>query len=228
MPQGRPAIYAIVRTGGKQYRVEPDQLVEVDLLHADVGTKLDLGEVLLVSGGADVRVGTPLVSGARVVAEVVEHGRAKKIRVFKYKNKTRYRRRHGHRQDFTTVQIREILAEGLVIDAVAEEEKAKPAKKRAGAKAKAEAAAAAEAETDTTVDANAPEPEAVEPAPEPEAADEAAAEADAEVTAEAPEAADEDTADAEVKPKRTPKAKADAGDKPAPKPRTRKKTDSGE
>jgi large subunit ribosomal protein L21 len=214
---GGPAIYAIVRTGGKQYRVEPDQLLDVDLLHAEVGSTIDLGDVLLVSGGADVRVGTPLVSGARVVAEVVEHGRGKKIRVFKYKNKTRYRRLRGHRQDFTRLQIREILAEGIVIDAEPEE---KPrAKKRAAPKAKAEAVAA-EPEAEETATAETATAET------PEVEDEAEAEAP-EVAAEAPAAA------AAEKPKRaprkaTPKAKAGTGDKPAPKPRTRKKADSGE
>jgi large subunit ribosomal protein L21 len=195
-------------------------VLDVDLLDAEVGARVDLSDVLLVSGGADVRVGTPLVSGARVVAEVVEHSRDKKIGVFKYKNKTRYRRRHGHRQHFTRLQIREILAEGIVIDA-AEEKKVKPARKKAAPKAEAETeGAVAKAEAEVTAEATEVELEAPEAgaAAEPEAAVDAAPEApEADATAE--------------KPKRGPRKAAprpEASDKPAPKPRSRKKTDSGE
>ncbi|MEX0800315.1 MAG: 50S ribosomal protein L21 [Dehalococcoidia bacterium] len=115
---GGPTIYAIVRTGGKQYRVEPDQLIDVDSLPAEVGSTVELSDVLLIGGNGDVHVGQPLVEGARVIAEVVEQGRDRKIIVFKYKAKTRYRRRRGHRQGYTRLAVRQILT--------AEAEKPKP------------------------------------------------------------------------------------------------------
>jgi len=96
--------------------------------------------VLFVSGSGNIKIGTPLVDGARVIAEVMEHGRDKKISVFKYKNKTRYRRRHGHRQDYTRLAIRGILAAGE--EALAEEEAKpkRPARKRPAPKATTAAA----------------------------------------------------------------------------------------
>src|SRR5687767_7847019 len=110
----RHPIYAIVRTGGKQYRVEADQTLDVERLKAEVGDKVEF-DVLMLGGNGDVRVGTPAVEGARVVAEVVEHGRGEKIIVFKYKNKTRYRRKQGHRQDYTRLAIKEIVADGKTV-----------------------------------------------------------------------------------------------------------------
>jgi large subunit ribosomal protein L21 len=119
-------IYAIVRAGGRQYRVEPSQTLDVDRIDAKVGSTVDLS-VLLVGGNGDTQVGTPLVDGAHVVAEVVDHGRGKKLLVFKYKNKTRYRRRQGHRQDYTRLSIKEIVTKGGVASAVA-----KPKTRRKG------------------------------------------------------------------------------------------------
>ena len=110
----RHPIYAIVRTGGKQYRVEADQTLDVERLKAEIGEKVEF-DVLMLGGNGDIRVGTPAVEGARVVAEVVEHGRGDKIIVFKYKNKTRYRRRQGHRQDYTRLSIKEIVADGKTV-----------------------------------------------------------------------------------------------------------------
>ena len=133
---GGSTIYAIVRAGGKQYRVEAEQVLDVDRIQADVGSTVELNDVLLLGGAGDVRIGTPIVDGARVLAEVIEHGRDKKILVFKYKNKTRYRRRHGHRQDFTRLAIREILTEGQQATAVAEKPK-RPARKKAAPSAEA-------------------------------------------------------------------------------------------
>ncbi len=106
-------IYAIVRSGGKQYRVEPEQLIDVDSLPAEVGSTVEMTDVLLVAGNGDVKFGRPVLEGARVIAEVVEQGRGPKIIVFKYKAKTRYRRRRGHRQGYTRLVVRQILtAEG--------------------------------------------------------------------------------------------------------------------
>jgi large subunit ribosomal protein L21 len=163
----RNPIYAIVRSGGRQYRVEPDQTLEVDRIAADVGTTVDLG-VLMLGGDGEAHIGKPILEGARVVAEVIEHIRGAKILVFKYKNKTRYRRRYGHRQDYTRLSIKHIVTEsGAVIkaeerkrprrlevtvepeeapatEAVAEmiEEAPKPRRTRAARPAKAEAEAA--------------------------------------------------------------------------------------
>ena len=109
MPLRRSQIYAVIRTGGKQYKVEPNQLLDVERLPADVGAVVELSDVLMVADGDDVTVGQPRVTGARVVAEVMEHGRAPKLIVFKYKNKTRYRKKTGHRQAYTRLAIRDIL-----------------------------------------------------------------------------------------------------------------------
>lgn len=142
-PRRRP-IYAIVRAGGKQYRIERDQLLDVDRLQAEVGSTVELNDVLLVADGADVQVGKPIVDGARVLAEVLEHGRGEKLLVFKYKSKVRYRRKHGHRQDYTRVAIRQILTAGG--EPVPDEETPKRTPRtRRVPKAKGRAAQAAEA-----------------------------------------------------------------------------------
>jgi len=102
-------VYAIVRDRGIQYRVEEGQILDVAQLNLDPGVEVIFGEVLMV-GGDDPKIGAPMVPGARVRAEVVGEARGEKIIVFKYRNKKRYRRRTGHRQDYTRVAIREILA----------------------------------------------------------------------------------------------------------------------
>ncbi len=127
-------IYAIVRSGGKQYRVEPEQLIDVDSLPAEVGSTVEMTDVLLIAGNGDVKVGQPVLEGARVIAEVVEQGRGPKLIVFKYKPKTRYRRRRGHRQGYTRLVVRQILtAEGPP------EAEPKPARRTRARKPKAEA-----------------------------------------------------------------------------------------
>jgi large subunit ribosomal protein L21 len=103
-------VFAIVRTGGKQYRVEPNQTLEVERLPYEVGQQIELSEVLLVSGEEGVRLGAPLVEGARVRATVLAQGRGPKIDVFKYKSKKRYRRLSGHRQEQTRLLIEAIEA----------------------------------------------------------------------------------------------------------------------
>ena len=97
--------YAIIQTGGKQYRVSDGDTVRVELLPGDRGDQVELTDVLLVSRDGEVTVGDPTVAGARVTAEVVGSGRGKKIVVFKYKAKTRYRRRNGHRQAYTDLKV---------------------------------------------------------------------------------------------------------------------------
>lgn len=100
--------YAVVRTGGKQYRVSPGDLIRVESLEAEPGATVELAEVLLTSSGGAVQVGTPLVSGAKVTATVVEQGREKKILVFKMKRRKNERRKRGHRQQVTTLRVLEI------------------------------------------------------------------------------------------------------------------------
>src|SRR5437762_9090160 len=107
-------MYAIVETGGKQYRVKPGDTIAVERLSGEPGEVLDLGRVLLVAGNGDAnaRIGSPGVEGAIVRAEVVEHARGEKIIVFRYKSKVRYRRKTGHRQSLTRVRITDILLDG--------------------------------------------------------------------------------------------------------------------
>jgi large subunit ribosomal protein L21 len=103
-------VYAIVRTGGKQYRVEAGQVVRFEKLGGEVGSAVTLGEVLLVSGDGGTRVGAPLVAGAKVSGTVVEQDRGDKIKVFKYKKRKHYRRTRGHRQTYTAVRIEAVTA----------------------------------------------------------------------------------------------------------------------
>ena len=103
-------MYAIIKTGGKQYRVSEGETLQVEKLNAEVGAEVVFEEVLTVVNDADVKIGKPAVEGAKVVAKVVEHGKADKIFVFKYKAKSNYRKRQGHRQPFTAVEIVSINA----------------------------------------------------------------------------------------------------------------------
>ncbi len=96
--------YAIVRSGGKQFRVEEGATVRVPSISKEAGESVEL-EALVVGGDEGVKVGAPLVEGARVAATVVDHGRGEKIIVFKKKRRKQYKRRQGHRQDYTTVKI---------------------------------------------------------------------------------------------------------------------------
>jgi large subunit ribosomal protein L21 len=100
--------YAVIRTGGKQYRVAPGDVVRVERLDGDVGAPIEFTEVLLTGGDGAVRIGTPLVEGARVRGQIVGQGRARKILIFKKKRRKNYRRRRGHRQAITTVRVTEI------------------------------------------------------------------------------------------------------------------------
>lgn len=102
-------MYAIVRSGGRQYRAEPGRLLTVNRLQAEAGSEIELTDVLLVADGEQVTIGTPTVAGAKVLTEVVEHGRGDKVIVFKYKPKVRYRKKTGHRQPFTRLRVREIV-----------------------------------------------------------------------------------------------------------------------
>jgi len=98
-------MYAIFRTAGKQFRAEPGRKLQIPSLAAEPGAKLTFDEVLLGSDGTSVRAGTPLLPGAKVMAEVVRHGKDKKIIVFKMKRRKNYARKQGHRQKFTEIKI---------------------------------------------------------------------------------------------------------------------------
>ncbi len=102
-------MYAIVQTGGKQYKVSPGDVIRVEKLDVEEGQTTELSSVLAVTrDDGQVVVGTPFIAGAKVKATVLQHGKADKVLVFKYKSKANYRRRHGHRQPFTRVKIDEI------------------------------------------------------------------------------------------------------------------------
>ena len=101
-------MYAIIKTGGKQYRVAEGDVITIEKLDAEANAAVTFDEVLTVVNDGDVKVGAPLVDGAKVTGTVLEQGKAKKILVFKYKAKSNYRRRQGHRQPFTKVSIEKI------------------------------------------------------------------------------------------------------------------------
>lgn len=103
-------MYAIIKTGGKQYRVSEGEVVQVEKLDAEVEQEVVFDQVLAVGEGAEVKIGKPVVEGAKVTGKVVEQGKAAKIMVFKYKAKSNYRRRQGHRQPYTAVEITAINA----------------------------------------------------------------------------------------------------------------------
>ena len=174
--------YAVIQTGGKQYRVQPGDVIDVEKLEQEVGARIDLADVLLVGGDDAVSVGTPTVDGAKVTAEVADQFRGPKIIVYKYKAKTHYRRKNGHRQSYTRLRIRHILTDGAeepeeVVEAVVEEaveEAPAPRRRRRTTRAAAEEPAAEEAAAD---EAAAEEPVAAAEVVEAEASVEAEAEA---------------------------------------------------
>jgi len=187
-------VYAVVRTGGKQYRVEEGRAVKVDHLPGEPGDTIELADVLLMGEGEAITIGAPTIEGARVMGTIAEQGRNAKIIVFRYKSKTRSRKKTGHRQHFTKIVVDDILAAGqqpkpkAAVTAPAEEPPAQEAaapKKRGRRKAAADEAGAGAGAEATVAD----EPRAV-------------AEAPADESAETPEAAEQPEATAE-KPKRT-------------------------
>jgi large subunit ribosomal protein L21 len=102
-------MYAIIRTGGKQYKVAPGEKLRVEQLPAEVGSEIVLDQVLMVGDGDSVRLGAPVVAGATVKATVVAHGRGEKLTIFKMKRRKNYRRHQGHRQGFTELKIEGIV-----------------------------------------------------------------------------------------------------------------------
>lgn len=103
-------MFAIVETGGKQYRVHEGLVIRVEKLEADPGKEVVLEKVLMVDKDGDMSVGAPYVDAAKVACEVMEHGRGRKIIVFKHKRRKDYRKKQGHRQDFTTIKVKSIQA----------------------------------------------------------------------------------------------------------------------
>jgi len=101
-------MYAVIKSGGKQYRVESGAQVRVESLVADVGAAVAFEEVLLIGNGDQVKVGAPLVSGAKVKATVVSHGRGDKVKIFKMRRRKHFQKHQGHRQNYTEVRIDEI------------------------------------------------------------------------------------------------------------------------
>jgi large subunit ribosomal protein L21 len=142
-------MYAVIKTGGKQYRVAPNEVLKVERLPVEAGRRIAFNEVLAVDSGQGLKIGAPMVAGAMVTATVVEQTHAPTILVFKKKRRHNYRRKNGHRQDLTVIRIGEILTDGRQPSAEPEaapaaEAKEKPAKaaarKPAGTPAKKAAA----------------------------------------------------------------------------------------
>ena len=101
-------MYAVIRSGGKQYRVNQGGSLRVEKLPGEVGSSVTLDEVLMIGGDGGVKIGTPKVDGAQITGTIVAQGRGQKIRVFKMKRRKGYRRAQGHRQDFTEIRVDEI------------------------------------------------------------------------------------------------------------------------
>ncbi|WP_144393290.1 50S ribosomal protein L21 [Pleionea sediminis] len=98
-------MYAVIQSGGKQHRVKEGQTIKLEKLVAETGASIDFDKVLMVGSGSDVKVGAPYVDGAKVTAEVVAHGRGKKVNIIKFKRRKHHMKRMGHRQWFTEVKI---------------------------------------------------------------------------------------------------------------------------
>jgi large subunit ribosomal protein L21 len=132
-------MYAVLKTGGKQYKVAENDVIIVEKLAAEAGSSVDLDEVLMIGDGESTKVGTPTLDGAKVTAEVLEQKRGKKVIVFKKKRRQNYRRTRGHRQELTVLRITDILADGK-----------KKAAKTSRAKAKADEAPVEAAASEAT------------------------------------------------------------------------------
>jgi large subunit ribosomal protein L21 len=103
-------MYAVIRTGGKQYKVAAGEKIKIEQIAADVGQEIVIDQVLAVGNGADLQVGSPLVAGASVMATVVAQGKHDKVRIFKLRRRKHYKKSQGHRQTFTELQINAVMA----------------------------------------------------------------------------------------------------------------------
>src|SRR3989338_5879300 len=101
-------MYAVIKTGGKQYRITEGDTLRVEKLLGEKGTSIELNDVLAIGEGENMRVGTPVVEGAKVIAEIIGQGKAKKVLIFKKKRRKGYAKKQGHRQSFTSLKIQEI------------------------------------------------------------------------------------------------------------------------
>ena len=101
-------MYAIVNTGGKQYKIQEGDILRIEKIPGDIGSDVDFAQVLMVSDGENVTIGTPALENVGIKAHIVDQGKAKKILVFRYKRRKRYRRKQGHRQQYTAVKIDKI------------------------------------------------------------------------------------------------------------------------
>ena len=124
-------MYAVIATGGKQYRVKKDDVIDIERINGDVGSKLTFDKVLMVGEGAKIECGTPLLKSAKVNAEIIDQFRGTKLTVFKMKRRKGYRRKHGHRQELTKVKIATISTGSKAKTAASAEKKESdaPAKK---------------------------------------------------------------------------------------------------
>jgi large subunit ribosomal protein L21 len=213
-------MYAVIETGGKQYRVEVGTELEVELLDANAGDAIKLDRVLLVADGEQASIGTPLVTGASVSAEVVRQDRAPKVISFKYRPKARRRVKKGHRQDFLLLRITDVVLNGKSAAAALEKAQAEAKTERQ----RLEEAAKRQAAEDTALAAklaarNAPKPESKSDAkPAAKASTKPAVKADGKSSAAKPAAKADSKAPAKPAAKTTSKAPA----RPAAKPTTKK------
>ena len=166
-------MYAVIKTGGKQYRVREGDTLRVEKLAAEAGAKIQFDQILMVGEGDDVTVGTPYISGGQVSATVISQGRGDKIKVVKFKRRKNYLRRNGHRQAFTEVEITSIGGAGKAQAVKAEAESAPKAEPESEVKLESEAKAENDAKPEATA----------KPEVEPES--EAPAEAETKITTEA-------------------------------------------
>lgn len=103
-------MYAVIKTGGKQYRVAAGEKIKVEQIPADVGAVITLDQVLMVGEGESVKIGTPIIAGATVTAKVIAHGRGPKIKIFKMRRRKHYQKHQGHRQNYTEIEINGIAS----------------------------------------------------------------------------------------------------------------------
>ena len=156
-------MFAVIRTGGKQYRVAPNDVIEVEKIAGKPGDIVELAEVILLGGEGGPKTGSPTIAGAMVAAEVIEQTRADKIVVFKKKRRKNYRRKKGHRQLLTALRITEILTDGKKPSKVAPKPEAKKAEKKPDTKQAAKKAEAKPAAKKPAAKAKAPAKKTAKP-----------------------------------------------------------------